>query len=429
MKRLALLTIPLLAAFAVGGITAGAETEYPNDESFVKTLTLSSLNDYAIEDGIFAFADGNSIKVINGDNYSKYSSIKTLTEDFTAVDIVDGVIYCLNDGKSYIIDDTGTQYTFVEHEHTFPEEQLVVVLNGFHYYFKDGQFKIFNESDEAVATYEGFSNLKEYSETAYAVKNNSLYKFVGAEQQELKFAYAAKPSDIVIPIGQAGRNLKKYAPVQIVDIESGSYMTEIDLDVDFDNLSGGNFTSLNIVKAEEGTSALLLYKNESVAIVSIRDSAYAIFDPDAKIKNSVQYTTEKPLETSAQIMGGNIYASPFVAKGTITFSNATGITVKVLNRIENEILECAFYEIEYYWGEEKVTGYVAEGLLTEDIREDNQQPTEIPDPEYSEKSDTKTILIIFAVVVLVLAAIAYIGYVSAKGKKKGKKKKEENEEK
>ena len=411
MKRLALLTVPLLAAISMaGGIAAGAatgETEYPEDADFTRTLTLTSLNDYAIEDGLYAFADGEHVKVYNDGNYDEYG----IGAKVAGVEIKDGVVYYGYGDKAYSLPDK------VECEHSFTQKSETIILKNFHYYFRDGALKVFDESSEKVATYEGYSLLKEYGGKAYAVKDNVVYEFTGTAATEVALEYEVKPENVEITIGKAADKLKTYDSVKFVNIAAGSYLTEVDLE----KLDGQHFVPLDIVKTEEKNTALLLCYSGNAAIVAIKDRAYAVLKNKVE-ETKIEYTTHNPY-TTAQMTGMNIYASPFVVSGTVANSNALTITVNVLNRIENELLESVFYEVEY--GEEKLKGYVAEGFLTGEIRGDNKTPNLETDPNFSDNSDTKTILIILAVIILVLAALAYILYVSGKGKKKDKNKKED----
>ena len=157
------------------------------------------------------------------------------------------------------------------------------------------------------------------------------------------------------------------------------------------------------------------------------------------MKNETEYLEETIVEcrkepefANATIIGNRIYASPFTVIGNTLLPNATGTIVKVKSKIEYAgVLNSAYYEVEYKTdGGELKTGYVAAGFLTEYIIEDNQEPTEVPDPEHSEKTQVTTVLLILAVVVLVLIALGYVVYTTTSSKKKkGKKEKlaEENE--
>ena len=411
MKRLALLAVPLLAAASMaGGIAANAatgETEYPKDSDFVRTLALTSLTDYAIEDKLYAFADGECVKVYDDGNYDEYE----IGGSVTGVDVKDGVVYYGSGDKAYSLPDK------TECEHAFTAKPSEITSDGFYYYYSGDNLKIYDRGNETTETYAGYSLLNKYGGKVYAVSGNKLYMFTGSDSSEVVLEYAVKPDDIEITVGDAADNLKKYGGVKFVNIAAGSYLTEVDLE----KLDGEYFVSLDIVRTEEKSTALLLCYSGNSAIVSIKDHAFAVLK-DKVSEIALNPSTDTPYST-AQMIGMNIYASPFVVSGTVANSNALGITVKVLNRIENEVLESVFYEVEY--GENGAKGYVAEGFLTGEIRGDNKTPNLETDPEFSENSDTKTILIILAVIILVLAAISYILYVSGKGKKKDKDKKEE----
>lgn len=412
MKRLALLAIPILAVtFSAGGITANAAENginYPEDDQFTRYLTFSSLTDYAVEGNLYAFADGKSVKIYADGNYDEY----LFEKDVTAVDINDGVIY-------YSLGDTA--YSLPEKpepDHDFKEKPSSITYGNFHYYFSGDQLKILNQSDDSISNLEGFSNLNKFNDKVYAVSENSLYEFTGSEKQKVVLEYAVSASDIEIKIGNSKDKLKLYNGVQFVDIAKDTYLTEVDLY----QLKGENFVALDIVKTDKVTTALLLCESGNGAIVSIHEKAYAVLNEKIESRTVIDTAIEKPYE--AQVVGTDIYASPFTSSGTSANSNATNIIVTVIGRVENSILESVFCEVEYKIGEERVKGYVVEGLLKPPIKDDNQ-PEYRTDPDESYSTDTKTILIVLAVVFLVLAAILYISHVSSKGKKKDKKKKEE----
>ena len=418
VKRLALLTIPVLAAFALGGVTASAavnEPIYPgSDADFKRPLYFTSLNDYAIEDELFVFADGNSIKILDGKNYDKYD----FDSEFTAVDIVDGTIFCLSQEKSYFINFEKEKNPFDEIEHSFTDKTDRILYGDYLYFTNGNGLNIFDMNIFDTTTYNGaYTDLKQYGDKVYTIKDNLLYSLTGTEIEAVKLEYEVNAKNVKIEIGQALTALKQYSEVQFVKIEQDTIMTEIDLGA----LEGIYFVPKNIVKAKEGEVALLLCRLEDLAVVAIGESAYAILNPTDKISRAeIDYTTEIPFE-SAQSISENIYASPFVVSGTATFSKAHGATVKVISRIKSEILECSFCEVEYEDGESTVKGYIAEYMLQEEIREDKKDPAFVSDQNYSESNNTKTILIILAVIVLLLVAILYIAHVSSKGKKKKKK--------
>lgn len=419
VKKFAVLTISLLTAVSLaGGITANAAiggTIYPEDEEFIKTLTLPSLTDYAVEGDLYVFTDGTDVKVYNDGEYSEYRFDSAVTD----IDIKVGVIYCgCADEKAYTVP------AQTECDYTFAQKRSRIEYNDFYYNSFGGKIYISNllKPEDPNVSYEGeFTNLKQYGETVYAIKENSLYSFTGSQADEVVLKYADYTATHQIVIGQARTALQTYSGAKFVKIAEGAFMTSIDLE----KLDGTYFSPIKTVRADENTTALLLCESGTAAIVAIGDTGYILLK--SKVSDiDVEISTENTF--NAQMIGGKIYASPYIASGTELSLNATGIMVKVLRKLEDsatenkKILETVFYEIEYNSEGKSVNGYVAEGFLSKVMIEDNKTPTEIVDPNYSDSNDTKTILIIFAVVLLILAAIAYLSHLSSKGKKKKKKK-------
>ena len=433
MKRLALLTIPLIAAFAIGSATAytafGA-TVYPeSDEDFIRPLTFSSLTDYAIEDDLFVFADGKLVKVYEKGNYDEYECTATVK----SVDIDKGVIYCLTGDVTYYLgqesdENGGTVEKFLPDpkNHTFATRTDEITYNGYYYFTDSEGLTVFSRSTKEYETYSGeFFNLKQCGDKVYAICNNVLHEFSGTADKPLDdLKYMIDASDVEITVGQATSLLKEYSSAKFVNIAAGAIMTEIDLD---DIPVDGHFTSKNLTKTEKETPALMLCETGDFTIVSILDTAYAVLSSNIE-KSNATHTNQSTLD-SVQITGTNIYASPFMSTGTTAYPYAHGIMVEVIGEIKFEgVLERVFYEVRYEYGDTVIEGFIADGFWTTDKREDKSDPYDRKDPNETYKSDTKTILIILAVVLLVLAVIAYLVHLSAKHKKKGKKKKEEQSE-
>ena len=418
-----------------GGISANAADGgkiYPkSDEDFIQTLSFSALSDYAIEEDLYVFADGKYIKVYNDGYYTEYKFNSGLSDtevkQITDVDVKNGVIYCGAGDAAYLIKVDDKEYTFEQCKYTFEQKATRILDDDYLYNILDGNLNIYNlMSFEAPTTYEGeFSDLKQYGEKIYAINGNSLYEFEGTEATKLdNLEYIVNADSVNIAIGQAKYKLKNFSSIQFAEIEKDAFLVEVDLS----KLDNDYYVTENIIITEENTVALLLYESDDVSIVSIKDKAYAVMTSSGKIhKSDVEYASTRPFD-SAQITVGGIYASPFIASGTVLATDMAGAIVKVICRIEHETLERPFYEVECTSGNTSIKGYVADGFLDKEKREDNKQPNYDVDPEYSEDTDTKTILIIFAVIVLVIAALAYITHVSAKGKKKDKKKKDKESE-
>ncbi len=418
VKKFACLTISLLTALtALGGVTANAaesETCYPEDNEFIKTLNFTALTDYAVEDGLYAFADESGVIAHRGEIRVSYEA-----SGVTAVDIADGrVYYSCADGTYEIPDIFADTITPLDAEHTFPQKSDEITYNGFWYFVDDDGMNIYDKSTKQTTTESGeYTNLKQYGKKVYAIKENSLYEFTSTEGSKTVLEYADYTATDEILLGQARTALTNYTKANVVVISAGTYMTEVNLK----NLGGENFDTSKTVKTEETKTALLLCYSGNSAVVSIENKSFVLLKSKVREDNDTAFMTESNFDAQI-IIGGNIYTSPYTG-GTIAVTNATGESVKVLNKLALDgVLEKVFYEIEYTSNGEQLNGYVAEGFLSRVIIDDNKPATTVKDPAYSEDSDTKTILIILAVILLVLAAIGYISHVSAKGKKKNKKK-------
>lgn len=436
MKKFVTLTIgALLAASSLGGgVAANAAdggTIYPEDSEFVKILDLTSLTDYAVEGGLYAFADGNTVKILNDGEYVKTPPFEGDVA-VSSIDIKEGVIYCgCQNGVSYSLTEEVNEQnvkTYIPQkcEYTFNNKSDRILYGDYLYNIHGGKLYVsYLETPEvAPEIYEGsFSNLKQYGGKVYAVNNNCLYEFTGSDGKEILLEYTVDTVDLKIAVGQASSALKSYNGVNFVKIDENAIMTAVDLE----KLSGQYFEAIGITKAKADATALLLCYSGNAAIVSIGSDAFLVLRSKTH-ETEVECSTQKPFET-AQMTNNMIYASPYVVSGTASSSAAMSLVVTVLDRIELEgVLDTAFYEVEYEQGNSSVKGYVTEGFLTPYIAEDNKKPQEITDPNYSENSDTKTILIIFAVVVLVLAVFAYVAHIGASKKRKKSKKKEKEEE-
>ena len=388
VKRLAVITTSLLlTCISFGSASAvsaeESETIYPDKNGFVKTLTFSNLRDYEIDGDKYYFADGETL-------------------------------YCYEKGK----------LAYPE-EIEFTPAQTAVTIGNYTYNLTGTTLKVADFEGSEIQPFEGeYSNLKQFGNKAYAVKDNVLYGFEGAQQPDAicleYFDYSVTEK---INVGQTADALKNYESLTFVTVKEGAVMTaEEGVDV-----------SVNTISLEEPKTALLLCYTGNAALISIGDSSYVMKNETEYLEETVAECRKEPEFANATIIGNRIYASPFTVIGNTLLPNATGTIVKVKSKIEYAgVLNSAYYEVEYKTdGGEFKTGYVAAGFLTEYIIEDNKEPTEVPDPEHSEKTQVTTVLLILAVVVLVLIALGYVVYTTTSSrKKKGKKEKntEENED-
>ncbi len=419
MKRLAVLTISLLtAAAAFGGTAAYAEeakaaTVYPADNDFIKTLTFSSLSDYAVSGDTYAFADGKTVYVYEDGKRQTF----TLNERAVNLDCSRGKFYySYADGTVCSLPETSAEeYTVTEDvtsEYVMSKSLTSIDTDNYTYKLTGTDLEVADFVSKDFITFEGkYSCLKQYDENIYAVKNNALYAFKGSKEEKIVLEYADYSSTEKIAVGQAADGLQHYGTLTFVEIQAGSYMTEVDLT----SLDGEYFKSGKTLTANENTIALLLCYSGNSAVVAIGDTSYVLLKSKTH-ETTVKCEAENDFDT-ATIIGNRIYASPYVIIGTSVSDGAAGAVVKVTRKLRLEgVLGSVFYEVTTLEGEP--LGYVAEGFLTKYIIEDNKEPAVKPDPVHSEKTNTTPIILVFLVVLLVLMAIGYLAYVSTKGKNK-----------
>ena len=411
-----------MAVTSFGGASALAEsaTQYPEDSEFIKSLTFESLSDYAVDGDKYAFAENKTVTLYDGYNIERitFEDEEDKDKQITALDCADGVFYCAYGESVYSLPDLKAA------EFTMSEAQMSIDNGDFNYRLTGTTLKIadFSEEGGTVYTPEGaFVNLKKYGTKVYAMKDGEVCAFNGGTYEIISLEYYDK--DITkesISVGNSASALKNYKSLRFVTVREGAHMTVTDLtDIDRDY-----FKTEETREAGKDEIALLLCYTGNAAIVSIGDTSYLVHEDnvtECKVECAYQ-----PEFANATITGNNIYSSPYVFVDYPALSNATGTIVKVISRLECEgILGSVFYEVQY--GEDEKIGYVADGLLTAYIIEDNKEPATIPDPAHNESNNTKTILLVLAVVVLVLAAVAYLAHVGTKDKK-SKKKKDKSED-
>mgnify|MGYP001028679976 FL=1 len=428
MKLLALITTSLLALPSLfGGVSAsaaGGATNYPQYTEFVKSLEFSSLTDFAVNGDEYAFIEHgetfDSVKLHKGDSLTTHEFGEG--EILTALDCADGKFYYSlkneeSGDKVYSLPDKA------ESDHTMPEAEAktTIVLGDYIYKLSNTQLTVayIDETDHSkdfLKTLDGeYKNLKRFGDAVYAVKSNGLYSFDGSEEKLLEFKYIDYSSTLEIAVGSTQTDLTANYSLKFVTIGAGSYMTEVDLT----NLGGEHFEAKQTQLIAEDTLALLLCYTGNAAVVAIGEKSYVTLK--TSVTETEQTCTTEPEFGHATVTGNRIYASPFVIVGTSVLFPATGAIVEIKNKIEHEVLGSAFYEVEYADADgNKHIGYVTEGFLTEYIIEDNKPPYEYPDPNHSEKTDTRTVILILLVVILVLAAISYIAYVLTSDKRKKK---------
>lgn len=412
VKRLLALTIPiLLCVGASGRLAAYAETEtlYPDDSDFITTLTFTSLTDFAVGDGGYAFAEGDTVYIYKDGELASYNHGAYITN----VDYDGGFIFADADG-CYTLGSNYESADKLEETHEFsvyttyvnPADESVYKVNG-------GYLQYCANEENTFTNVEGLGEVvsfKLYGSAIYTVSNNRLYRVSGPTSQEIVPEYSDYSVTTGISTGNAAEALLDYS-LTFVTIDNGAYITAVDLSELSDSFNPDG--SSPTLKTNETVTALLLCYTGNAAIVAIGYDAYITLKSHTH-EVPFSYDDDKDYET-ATVVGDRIYASPFVASATVVL-DAAGTTVEVINKLSSDVLGCVFYEVRY--GEN--VGYVAEGFLTAYIFEDNREPTEVPDKNYSEEDNVRTVLLIFAVVVLVMVAVGYVVFVITSDRRRNK---------
>ncbi len=422
MKRLAILAISLLTAItAFGNVAAYAaesDTIYPSDEDFIKTLEFGALSDYAVNGEAFAFAEEQKVSVFNGGNLTEYE----FGAKVTAVDCAEDTFYCaVGDGTVYSLPYAEGQNAA---EHVMPEPETMLKLGKFIYLLEDTTLKVVDTiNDKVHKDYEGeFKNLKQFGERVYAMSENAVWTFNGAESEKLIFKYADYSCTQSIAVGQAATALKAYSEPEIVTVKTGAFMTETDLT----SVPEKFFAAGDTVTAKENTTAILLCTTGNAAIIAIGMDCYILLSSNVELTEESCYSAPDYEYAKITAAGDRIYSSPYVSEGTAIMTGAAGLIVKVLHKVEHTVLDTAFFEVEFTAKDGTTAkGYINGKFLikVDHVAEDDKKPDTVTDPDYTEESNTKTILIVFAVVILVIAAVGYLAFTATSDKRKNKKEK------
>lgn len=186
------------------------------------------------------------------------------------------------------------------------------------------------------------------------------------------------------------------------------------------------FAAGDTVTAKENTTAILLCTTGNAAIIAIGMDCYILLSSNVELTEESCYSAPDYEYAKITAAGDRIYSSPYVSEGTAIMTGAAGLIVKVLHKVEHTVLDTAFFEVEFTAKDGTTAkGYINGKFLikVDHVAEDDKKPDTVTDPDYTEESNTKTILIVFAVVILVLAAVGYLAFTATSDKRKNKKEK------
>lgn len=441
MKKIFALTTSLCAAacaIGLGGASAFADFDlgqsgidfYPED--FTKTLTFETLEDYAVSEDSAVFLQNNRIIKYSGERLETLTNGK---EEITNV-YYDGVFrYGTRGGKIYNLDDIEKDETEKDGEENYadPTKRDNIELNGFLYY--RGGSKIYaldkNAEVQNPVLLDGFSNLKQFGQTAYAVKDNVLYTLNGDKTQAAEIKYSDFSAANNILIGNASISLKTYnstGPV-FVSLAENEMLTQVDISA----LSGEVFITGEtyiVGKDFESTSALLLGKtgaDDGISIVSVDKTCYILRTEHARPNTARNPLSASEFTNATTIFKTYVCSSPFENESTRIKELESGTELKILNEVketDNPELRYNFYQVEYEYTDgdktEKVTGYVPMGAVTPRTFHETP-PVSTPDPDETYDDLVKPVVLVLVVLLLAVIAIGYLIYIGTSGKRKHRK--------
>lgn len=404
-------------------------TDYPAE--FVKYVSegFENISDFAVNGEVFAFSEGNTVSVIlNGKERTDYKTDSKVTS-----------LDCDETGEFFYKNGSGAVFTLKENkpaEHNFRELDLEGVYAGNFNYYKDahGDNYVINKADgSAPKKLEGFSNVKKYGESVYALKDGKFFKFNGfdAEDAGVKISYTDLSSVKNVRFGDTVQSLKTLNKdsLHYVALNGGenAYVTEIDLNLISDNPDDVFLPAVKTFKIgaadgpAEGKEAMLLAVSGDTYVVSADGVCYIMNKANAGEPFERAFS-QVPENTSMRVAIDKAcaYSSPFVCTGTKLYDMPKNAQVKVLGKVEHLNLFVIEYSSE---NDGTVKGFVPYGYLSAYNAPVENDPPATTDPGYSEESPAKTVVLIIAVIALILIALGYLTYVATSSKQKDKKKK------
>lgn len=409
---------------------AADETEiYP--VSFTAPLPFENVIDYAVGEGSVAYAENGDVYVHEGENLAIYSTGKNIS----ALDYADGTYYINGGNENFSLPHKSGANGKVENfeltpaQHAFSFPEYISVGSGSYHLFKSGTLRYYLNNDEsAEADVEGadggFRKLKQYGGKAYSMSGNALYALEGATAEKVKSTYSDFSATESIPVGNVGETLKSVrGQIEFVTLKNG-YYTRVDIS---DERFGDYFVLADkpetaTVKSN-GETALLLCETGNAALVSVDDKVYVTAEENCV---PARNDASQPVSRKEFVkIPCAVYSVPYVSESAKLATLEANAKVNVVATVAYEnVLEYEFCEIELVGenGEKTGTGYVMSGFLSPYGFDDGNDPTEFPDPNYSEEDEIKTVVIVLVVIALALTAAAYMFFVVFRGKPKKKDK-------
>lgn len=442
MKKVLFATISACAVFAAAAApsvaSAAADTpEYP--DIYDAPLAFEALSDYAVGDsGVYAFADGGKVLLLNGEDLTTYSfDGEAEFVDCVAADGGEKFYYTLKgSADAYVLPNSPgepaqraadvTMQGSIEGQYPF---------NGFTYSLVDGTLSIWDGTSGSPASFEGYSRLKHYGKSLYAVNGNSVYELDGNTPKELEFKYSNYSMLTKIPVGDAKEKLNTYSTFgqncKVVTITEGATATKIDLN-ELASSDSGFFPVTDPRASTQKLSsgqALLVCETGSLRIVAKtetvngeeRQVCYILNAADAPDLAKLAFTPLSGGATATVNADEYAHSLPLMSNATRVFRTAPNERVEVLGSVAAEgVLTHSYYLIKNSDGK---FGYVAFEFINNLNYPafDEGGASNISDPSPSYEDSVRTVVLVLVVVALVLIAAGYITWVATSKRKKVKK--------
>lgn len=443
-KAITIALAGLVAACAIpfGTVYAAAQEDvenvYPQD--FDRTLEIESLTDYAVYGDSFAYASNSTITIISRDE-SGDRKRSSYTHEYliTALDYDnDGSLYFKTSSEiSYLY---GSPVSQQEHEfQNLTSAKLDVSSEVFYTLERDGGKLDYWNNGARQPVGEGFSLIKSYGGSVYAVKDgNSPYIIEGNAATLLDLSYTDFSGADSILCGDAADKLKSGGyQVKTANINHGAYYTQIDADAIGKEQT---FTQIRTQKAEGNKPCIVLCTTGNASVVATNEGMFITATDNVK---DGAYTTPKndwPLNDEGTrrleayaIAKTGVYASPFVSESTKIGELDSGAEnhVEVIEKFELDYIRTKFYRVKFdktdkeTGATETVVGYVAANMLTPyDFAAEDMKQHENGDKKFDYETNVVSVVLTIVIVALVIIAITYIMLAgSRKNKEKDRKKK------
>ena len=438
----------LLTACAIpfGTVFAAAEDDiqdvYP--QNFDRTLEIEALTDYAVYEDRFAYASNSTITIISRDESGDRKCLS-----YTHEQLISALDYD-EDGKLYFKTSSEISYLYgspvTQQEHDFQGTSLskIDLSDTVFYTLNNKGFLTYWNGSEDNIVGEGYSLIKRYGETVYAIKDGTVpYTIDGQTATELDLSYTDFSGADNILCGETAEKLKADGyQVKTANINHGSYYTQVDADAIGKEQT---FSQIRTQKAEGNKPCIVLCTTGNASVVATNDGMF--ITATANVKDSA-YTSPKNdwplnaegtkrLEAYATEKTG-VYASPFMSESTKIGELESGAEnhVEVIEKFELDYIKTKFYKVRYETtdketGEKKtISGYVAANILTVyDYKAEDLEQHPAGDEKFNYDTNVVSVVLIIVIVALVIIAVMYISLAGSKNKNKKSKKKEKQREK